>query len=76
MANITFRTTLDREPRVGSRHVNLLKLYRIVNARGGYDAVSGEKLAWRKIGQEFNLGNNNLPALAFNLKSTYYKNLA
>jgi len=70
------RTNLDREPRVGSKHVNLLKLYRVVNARGGYDAVSAEKLAWRKIGQEFNLGNANLPALAFSLKSTYYKNLA
>lgn len=34
------------------------------------------KLAWRKIGQDFNLGTTNLPALAFNLKTAYYKNLA
>ncbi|KAI9818792.1 MAG: Chromatin structure-remodeling complex protein rsc9 [Pycnora praestabilis] len=69
-------TTLDREPRVGSRRVDLLKLYNAVVARGGYDSVSVEKLAWRKLGQEFSLGTTNLPALAFNLKSTYYKNLA
>ncbi|KAI9790973.1 MAG: Chromatin structure-remodeling complex protein rsc9 [Peltula sp. TS41687] len=48
----------------------------MVVARGGYDAVSAEKLAWRKLGQDFNLGTNNLPALAFSLKTAYYKNLA
>ena len=34
------------------------------------------KLAWRTIGQEFNLGTTNLPALAFNLKTVYYRYLA
>ncbi|KAI9663570.1 MAG: Chromatin structure-remodeling complex protein rsc9 [Trizodia sp. TS-e1964] len=69
-------TSFDPEPRVGSRHVDLLKLYRAVNSRGGYDQVSSEKLAWRKLGQDFALGTSNLPALAFNLKTAYYKNLA
>lgn len=70
------RTHFEAEPRVGNQHVDLLRLFKLVVARGGYDAVSGEKLAWRKVGQEFGLGNSNLPALAFSLKSTYYKNLA
>lgn len=69
-------THLDAEPRVGSKTVDLLQLYNSVVSRGGYDKVSDEKLAWRKVGVEFNLGTNNLGALAFSLKTTYYKNLA
>ncbi|RDL37043.1 ARID-like protein [Venustampulla echinocandica] len=69
-------TEFVREPKVGSRQIDLLKLFNIVMERGGYDKVSDEKLAWRKLGQDFNLGSPNLPALAFALKSVYYKNLA
>ncbi|KAH0559309.1 hypothetical protein GP486_004172, partial [Trichoglossum hirsutum] len=69
-------TILEREPRVGNRHVDLLRLYKEVVERGGYDVVSAEKLAWRSLGHHFNLGTSNLPALAFNLKTAYYKNLA
>lgn len=69
-------TTFDPAPRVGSKHVDLLKLFQIVVERGGYDAVSDEKLAWRKLGTEFSLGTANLPALAFSLKTTFYKYLA
>jgi len=69
-------THFEPEPRVGSKSVNLLDLYRVVNERGGYDKVSDEKLAWRKLGQDFNIGTNNLPALAFALKTVYYKQLA
>ncbi|KAI9826588.1 MAG: Chromatin structure-remodeling complex protein rsc9 [Thelocarpon impressellum] len=69
-------TALDVEPRVGTRHVDLLRLFKAVVARGGYDVVSVEKLAWRKLGQDFSLGTTNLAALAFSLKSCYYKNLA
>ena len=69
-------THFDPEPRVGSKHVDLLHLFNTVIERGGYDRVSDEKLAWRKLGQDFNLGTNNLPALAFSLKTTYYKYLA
>ncbi|KAI9765447.1 MAG: Chromatin structure-remodeling complex protein rsc9 [Geoglossum simile] len=69
-------TILEHEPRVGNRHVDLLRLYKAVVERGGYDVVSAEKLAWRSLGHHFNLGTSNLPALAFNLKTTYYRNLA
>lgn len=48
----------------------------MVTSRGGYDAISAEKLAWRKVGQEFNLGSANAAAYAFALKTVYYKNLA
>ena len=70
-------THFDPEPRVGSRHVDLLRLFDAVIARGGYDKVSEEKLAWRKLGGDFNPGgSSNLPALAFSLKTAYYKYLA
>lgn len=69
-------TSFEPEPRVSNRHIDLLRLYRTVVDRGGYDKVSEEKLLWRKIGAEFGLGTNNLPALAFGLKSIYYKQLA
>jgi chromatin structure-remodeling complex subunit RSC9 len=69
-------THFEPEPRVGAKHVDLLHLFKTVVDRGGYDKVSDEKLAWRKLGQDFNLGTNNLPALAFSLKTAYYKNLA
>lgn len=68
--------TFDPEPRVGTKHINLLQLYTIVVQRGGYDKVSDEKLAWRTLGSELQLGSNNLPAQAFSLKTAYYKNLA
>ncbi|QSZ36094.1 hypothetical protein DSL72_007219 [Monilinia vaccinii-corymbosi] len=69
-------THFDPEPRVGTKTIDLLHLYNTVIERGGYDKVSDEKLAWRKLGADFNLGANNLPALAFSLKTTYYKYLA
>ncbi|KAI6249386.1 Chromatin structure-remodeling complex subunit rsc9 [Erysiphe necator] len=69
-------TYFDPEPKVGTKHMNLFQLYKAVTSRGGYDVVSDEKLAWRKLGQEFNLGSSNLPAIAFQLKGVYYKYLA
>ncbi|KAL9634766.1 MAG: hypothetical protein Q9164_003895 [Protoblastenia rupestris] len=67
---------VDFKNRVAGKTIDLHRLYDIVTSRGGYDAVSGEKLAWRKIGGDFNLGSANAAAYAFALKTTYYKNLA
>lgn len=67
---------MDLGPRVNGKHIDLFKLFNLVMQRGGYDAVSSEKLAWRKVGQDFNLGQTNTAAYAFALKSVYYKNLA
>ena len=78
-ADTVTRTSFDPRPKVGTRRVDLLRLYQRVVGLGGYDVVSdtkSQKLAWRSIGQEFNLGTTNLPALAFNLKTVYYKYLA
>ncbi|KAL8712708.1 MAG: hypothetical protein Q9225_006907, partial [Loekoesia sp. 1 TL-2023] len=69
-------TTLDPSPRVNGKPIDLQKLYQIVLNLGGYDQVSREKLAWRKVGQEFHLGATNAAAYAFALKTAYYKNLA
>jgi chromatin structure-remodeling complex subunit RSC9 len=76
---LTRRTILDREPKVGSRHIDLLRLYKRVNAEGGYDKVSdtkGNKLAWRRLAGEFLPGSANLTTQAFLVKTAYYKNLA
>jgi chromatin structure-remodeling complex subunit RSC9 len=73
------RTILDREPKVGSRHIDLLRLYKRVNSEGGYDKVSdtkGNKLAWRRLAGEFLPGSANLTTQAFLVKTAYYKNLA
>lgn len=61
---------------MAGKDVDLYRLYKIVTSRGGYDAVSGQKLAWRRIGGDFHLGLTNAAAYAFALKTVYYKNLA
>lgn len=67
---------MDFQSRVNGKHIDLYKLYNLVTSRGGYDKVSSEKLAWRSVGTDFNLGAANAAAYAFALKTTYYKNLA
>ncbi|MCJ1245380.1 Chromatin structure-remodeling complex protein rsc9 [Trapelia coarctata] len=69
-------TPLRTDEKVNGRPIDLYKLYNIVREKGGYDIVSSEKLAWRKVGQEFNLGQTNTAAYAFALKTVFYKNLA
>ncbi|PVH78467.1 hypothetical protein DL98DRAFT_656172 [Cadophora sp. DSE1049] len=69
-------TNFEPEPKIANRRIDLLHLFNLVVDRGGYDKVSDEKLAWRKLAGEFHLGSANLPAYAFTLKSAYYKNLA
>ena len=77
MTNIPFpRTSVDINARVNGKHIELYRLFAIVGDRGGYDAVSSQKLEWRKVGQEFALGQTNSAAYAFALKTVYYKNLA
>ncbi|KAF1911286.1 hypothetical protein BDU57DRAFT_524322 [Ampelomyces quisqualis] len=72
-------TVLEREPKVGSRYIDLLRLWKRVNAEGGYDKVSdtkGNKLAWRRIAGEFLPNGPGLTTQAFLVKSIYYRNLA
>jgi chromatin structure-remodeling complex subunit RSC9 len=69
-------TPFDPEPKAGSKHVNLLQLYKTVLEGGGYDHVSEKKLEWRKLAQDFNLGSSNIAAMGFSLKTVYYKYLA
>ncbi|GAB7349327.1 hypothetical protein MBLNU459_g8464t1 [Dothideomycetes sp. NU459] len=68
----------DPEPKVGTRHLDLHKLYERVVGEGGYDLVSDTKakpLMWRKIAEEFLGKSPHLAAQAFMVKSAYYKNL-
>ncbi|KAL5115839.1 Chromatin structure-remodeling complex protein rsc9 [Pleosporales sp. CAS-2024a] len=72
-------TVLEREPRVGNKHIDLLRLWKRVNEEGGYDKVSdtkNNKLAWRRIAGEFLPNGPSLTTQAFLIKSTYYRNLA
>jgi chromatin structure-remodeling complex subunit RSC9 len=72
-------TILDREARVGSRQIDLFKLWKRVNAEGGYDKVSdikNNKLAWRRIASEYLPHGPSLTNQAFLVKSIYYRNLA
>ncbi|CAK4033552.1 Chromatin structure-remodeling complex subunit rsc9 [Lecanosticta acicola] len=71
-------TSLDPEPKVGIRHIDLFKLYRRVVDEGGYDLVSDTKakpLMWRKFAEEFIGKNQYTAAQAFQIKNVYYKNL-
>ncbi|KAF2171253.1 hypothetical protein M409DRAFT_63608 [Zasmidium cellare ATCC 36951] len=71
-------TTLDPEPKVGIRHIDLFKLYNRVVEEGGYDLVSDTKakpLMWRKFAEEFVGKNQYTAAQAFQIKNVYYKNL-
>ena len=52
------------------------RVFKHVVAYGGYDKVSDEKLAWRRMANELSLYTNNEAATAFALKEKFYKNLA
>ncbi|KAF8858050.1 hypothetical protein BDZ45DRAFT_623031 [Acephala macrosclerotiorum] len=69
-------THFEPNPKVGNKPIDLLQLFNAVVEHGGYDRVSDEKLAWRKISTDFGLPTANLPAVAFSLKTVFYKNLA
>ena len=72
------RTSLEPEPKVGIRHIDLLKLYQRVVEEGGYDLCSDTKakpLMWRKLAEEFVGRNPYTAAQAFQIKNVYYKNL-
>ncbi|KAJ2969865.1 hypothetical protein NQ176_g8453 [Zarea fungicola] len=69
-------TVLDPEPKVGLIHLDLYKVFNHLVASGGYDKVSEEKLAWRRMAAELGLFSNNEASTAFALKEKFYKNLA
>ncbi|KAM0562787.1 hypothetical protein ACHAPJ_001627 [Fusarium lateritium] len=69
-------TTLDPEPKVGATHLDLFKVFNHIVESGGYDKVSEEKLAWRRMASELGIYSNNEASTAFSLKEKFYKNLA
>jgi hypothetical protein len=70
------RTPFDREGKVSGRPISLQKLYNLVMDRGGYDALSAERMQWRTLVKEFGFGKNHEAVMTFQLKTVYYKNLA
>jgi len=71
-----FRTTFDRDAKVAGRPIGLHTLYKMVMERGGYDALSAERMQWRTLAKAFGLGSQHEAVMTFQLKSIYYKNLA
>ena len=69
-------TALDQEPKVGMTHLDLHKVFNHIVDSGGYDKVSEEKLAWRRMAAELGIYSNNEASTAFSLKEKFYKNLA
>ncbi|KUJ12431.1 uncharacterized protein LY89DRAFT_785796 [Mollisia scopiformis] len=69
-------TLLDPTPKVAGKSIDLLQLFNYVVAEGGYDKISGIKLAWRKVAADWGFPANNIAPPAFSLKSVFYKNLA
>lgn len=67
-------TKFDPEPKVTQVTIDLLKLYKYVIDKGGYDKLAIEKNIWLSVAQDLGIGAKT--GVAFNLKSTYYKNLA
>ena len=66
----------DREGKVAGRPAPLHRLYQIVIERGGYDAVSDTRMAWREICTHFSFPKQHDGAMSYQLKQLYYKNLA
>ncbi|KAF4820888.1 Chromatin structure-remodeling complex subunit rsc9 [Colletotrichum siamense] len=69
-------TTLEAEPKVGPVYLDLFKTYTHICENGGYDKVSDEKLAWRRMAEQLGIHSSNVASTAFSLKEKYYKNLA
>ena len=69
-------TALDPEPKVGNSYVDLYKVFNHIVKNGGYDKVSEEKLAWRRMAAELGIYSSNEASTAFSLKEKFYKNLA
>ncbi|KAI9591856.1 hypothetical protein BDF19DRAFT_453695 [Syncephalis fuscata] len=66
-------TSLQREPVLGSRKLDMFKIYRLVIEAGGCEKVSQER-GWRKIAQAFELPSTCTNS-AYVFKAIYYKYL-
>jgi ARID/BRIGHT DNA binding domain len=42
---------------------------------GGYDVLSAERMRWRHLAKDFELGTHHEAAMTFQLKTIYYKYL-
>lgn len=69
-------TRFDPEPKITPYQLDLLKIFNHVVQSGGYDRITDEKLAWRRVCAELGIRATNEAAAAFSLKTAYYKNLA
>ncbi|KAG2177910.1 hypothetical protein INT43_003157 [Umbelopsis isabellina] len=66
-------TTLQAEPILGGQKLDLLKLFKEVQAAGGYEQVTKDR-AWKQLGDNFNF-KRTCTNSAYVLKAVYKKNL-
>ncbi|RIA93076.1 hypothetical protein C1645_763405 [Glomus cerebriforme] len=64
-------TTLQREPVLGSKKLDLYKIYRMVIAHGGCEKICAEK-AWKKICEPFNFPHTCTNS-AYVMKNVYIR---
>ncbi|KAI0169231.1 hypothetical protein GGR52DRAFT_554263 [Hypoxylon sp. FL1284] len=76
-------TSLEPEPRLPTMHghvnVDLLKLYKAVIAKGGYDELNKVQKAWGVLAAELGMhhvDNKGIGQLSFQLKQDFYRYLA
>ena len=70
------RTSFERDAKISGRSIPLLKLYKLVMEKGGYDKLSEERMAWRQLVKPFGFSHQHEAAMTFQIKSLYYRNLA
>ncbi|EPS42008.1 hypothetical protein H072_4025 [Dactylellina haptotyla CBS 200.50] len=63
------------EPDIQRKKVDLLKLYKLIVAQGGYTIVSQKTGLWKELAVNFNPPQHNTN-IGFVLKTIYWKNLA
>ncbi|KAH8666415.1 hypothetical protein BX600DRAFT_380381 [Xylariales sp. PMI_506] len=75
-------TNFEPEPRLpvtgGHVNVDLLKLYRAVIERGGYDELCSKQKAWGQLATDLGMfadDNKNMGQLSFQLKQDFYRYL-
>ncbi|QSZ31154.1 hypothetical protein DSL72_000717 [Monilinia vaccinii-corymbosi] len=66
--------TLEANPFVGDRHINIFMLYLSVNKYGGYRNVTTQN-GWGQISQALNMHQLRYPAVPAQLKALYERNL-
>lgn len=70
---LLFSTTLQAEPVLGGRRLDLYKIFQVVAASGGFDEVTKNR-GWKQVGDIFQFPSTCTNS-AYILKGVYIRNL-